>query len=188
LYLQDAAEGVYWAEHTKARLLLEALARHETENTLGLPKELAQEELDLSNRLAATYKQLDIAFEKKNTERYRDLEQALPQLKKDQETLIARPRCDYPEYAAIRYPQPARVEALKLGPTEVVIEYEVTETATFAWLIKEGKVFKTLTIPVTRQALEEQVRRYREFFEASSEAELARQLPAFDPQAWQGPL
>jgi tetratricopeptide (TPR) repeat protein len=132
VYLQDAAEGLYWAEHTKARLLLEALARHGMENTLGLPQELAQEERDLSNRLTVTYKQMDIAFEKKNTERYRELEQELPKLKKDQDAFIARLRKDYPDYAAIRYPQPVRVEALKLGPNEVLIEYEVTEAATFA--------------------------------------------------------
>ena len=71
------------------------------------------------------------------------------------------------------------VEALRLQPQEVLLAYEVTDTATFAWMIREGKVLTTRTIPVTREALTAQVTRYRGFFEGvTGSPDLAR----FDPR------
>ncbi|MBI3797188.1 MAG: CHAT domain-containing protein, partial [Deltaproteobacteria bacterium] len=171
--------GFFWAENTRARLLLEAVAHHSTENQLGLPENLSRQEIDLINHIASTVKQQEVAFAQKNTERHQELAQELAGLKKEQETFIARLRKEYPAYAAIRYPQPLRVTDLKLKPEEVLLEYEVTETATFAWLIKGEKVIKAITIPVSRKALAEQVKQYRGFFEGISSYS---QLSNFDPQ------
>ncbi|MBI3798436.1 MAG: tetratricopeptide repeat protein, partial [Deltaproteobacteria bacterium] len=183
--LQDPAASVFWAESTKARLLLEAMGSRASAKQLGLPDDLARQETEMSTRITATYKQMEIVVGQKNANQQQEVEQELATLKQEQATLVARLRREYPAYAAIRYPQPLRVGDLKLKPEEVLIEYEVTETATFAWLLRGKEVVKTFTIPITRKALTEQVKKYRGFFEEIADCEYISRCDAlvkFDPQ------
>jgi tetratricopeptide (TPR) repeat protein len=156
--LQEDEESLFWAEHTKARLLLEAVAQRSLNNRLRLPADLAKQEGDLITRIATTSKQLQGAFEQKNTERYQALAQELAALKQEQTALIARLRRAYPAYVTLRYPVPIKVTQLRLQPDEALLAYEVTESATFVWLIKGTTVLKTHTIPVSRRALTAQVK------------------------------
>ncbi|MGH8006407.1 MAG: tetratricopeptide repeat protein, partial [Candidatus Binatia bacterium] len=135
LALEDAAEAFYWAENTKARLLLEAIASRASESLVGIPEALSRQEVELINRIASGYKRTEATFQKQDVDRHQELEQELLGLKKEREAFIARLRQYYPAYAAIRYPRPLPVNVLKLKPEEVLIAYEVTEAATFAWLI-----------------------------------------------------
>ena len=176
--LKDVDNAVYWAETTKARLLLEAMAGRSSEKKLGLPQDIAKTEAEFTARIAATYKQMDIALEK-NPERYKELEKELAALKKDRDSFISRLRKEYPEYASIRYPEPIKLRDFGLDAQETLIEYEVTDKVTFAWLIRGKKVIKALTIPISRKELAELVKKYRGFFEGvTGYKDLAR----FDPK------
>ena len=177
--LGDAAGALHAAEHTKARLLLENLAQRGQGNSLGLPATLAAEETNLTQGIASLAKQLETAIEKNNSTRQQEIERELPKLKEQQQALVTRLRQDYPEYASLAYPQPLQVQALKLLPGEALIEYEVTDTVTLAWLVREGKIVKAISLPITRKALAEDVKRYRGFFEGvRSTDQLARFEPA----------
>jgi len=174
-------EGLLWAEHTKARLFLEALARRESSNQFKLPENLAKREAEINQRIMSLGKQQDAAFNAKNTELFKQLEPELAKSKSEQATFIAELRKEQPAYAAVAYPQPLAVADWKLQPGEVVLEYEVTDNATLAWLVKDGKVLKSLTIPISRKDLDDEVKRYRGFFEVTDMAQLAR----FDPKLGQ---
>ena len=178
-HLKDAGDGFYWAENTRARSLLEAVARRPVGSETGLPTGLAREEESLDNRIAVKHKQIEIATEK-NPGRVKALEQELEGLRKERQSLIARLRREHPEYASIQYPQPAHAKNIPLRPGEALIEYEVTDKATFAWLVRRGEIIKAVSIPVSRKDLTEKIMAYRKAFEnVSRYGDLSR----FDPRA-----
>ena len=178
-YLNRDSESFLYAESTKARVLSEEIARKYEGTDCKLPEELAEKERDLTNKIASIYQQMDIAYEKNNQERFKELEEELKPLKTEQEKFISKLRQNYPEYASIMYTRPLKIEEINLKEGEVLIEYEVTDTVTFAYLIKKGKIIKTLIIPLTGEELTTLVKSYRSTFETiNSYSDLAK----FNPQ------
>lgn len=167
-YLKNSKESLFWAENTKARILSETIARRHATETLNLPSSLSQKEKNIINRIASLYKQQEIAFKKKNTGRLREIEKELTALKHEKREFIGLLKREYPEYASLKYPKPARLEELILKTNEVLIEYEVTETCLLAWMIKkEGawvKIAKFIRIPLMREELNNLVKEYRSQF------------------------
>ena len=161
--LKDPASAFLWAEHTKARLLIEAIAHGKT--SPGLPSDLAETENSLTTRLTGLYRQREETITKNPTLFKKIDEEDLPEAKEKLARFVKSLREDYPLYAAIHYPEPIPVAELDLKPQESLVVYEVTEQETFAWLIRQGKIIKDFTIPVVRKNLTEQVKRYRGFFE-----------------------
>jgi len=178
IHLKDHESALYWAENTKARLLLEAMAKRAAGERLGISAELSQKEADLSSRLGATQKQMDQTVVK-NPGRHRELEAEMQGLKQERQSLIARIKSEFPEYASIHYPAPVHAKEFKLQPQEALIEYAVTNNETFGWLVRGGKVVKTVTIPVTKKDLRGLANKYRGFFEGINNP---GQLSRFDPK------
>jgi CHAT domain-containing protein/tetratricopeptide (TPR) repeat protein len=173
----DASEAIYWAENTRARLLLEAISHRPSGKNLDLPQNLSKRELDLTTQMAAIQKQIGVARER-NPHRYEALVSELAALRTEIDSFVALLRREYPQYAALQYPQPMRPKEFHLNVGEVLLEYEVAETETFAWLIRGSEILKTVTIPISRKKLAEEVRRYRGFFEGIGDNE---GLSRFDP-------
>jgi len=179
--LGDSAEALYWAENTKARLLLDAMTWRGRGERLGIPNDLFQRESGLISRIASNQRQMDEALER-NSGRYLGLVKEMESLVRERDSLIARLRAEYPEYASIRYPTPQRVNEFKLQSGEALIEYAVTDQETFTWLVRNGKVVKAVSIPITRKNLSELVERYRGFFKTKRDkTEMMLQLTRFDP-------
>lgn len=176
--LGDNEGALYWAENTKARLLLDAMTWRGRGEKLGLPSDLSQRESRLASRIAANQRQMDEALEK-SPGRYPGLVKEMESLLRERDSLIVRLRAEYPEYASIRYPTPQKVNEFKLRSGEALIEYAVTDQESLAWLVRNGKVLKTVSIPITRKNLDVLVKRYRGFFQKSNDMEL--QLAGFDP-------
>ena len=174
--LKDPASAFLWAEHTKARLLIEAIAHGKS--SPGLPSDLAETENSLTTRLTGLYRQREETITKNPTLFKKIDEEDLPAAKEELARFVKSLRENYPVYAAIRYPEPIPVAELDLEPQESLVVYEVTEQETFAWLIRQGKIIKDLTIPVARKNLTEQVKRYRGFFEGITRYS---HLSSYDP-------
>jgi CHAT domain-containing protein/Tfp pilus assembly protein PilF len=173
---QEPKGAFFWSEHTKARLLLDAISMGKTSGTL--PADLSHQEQELFTAFVSLYRQRETAFNK-NPEMFKKIEeQDLPKVKKELSQFVDKLRSEQPLYAAVHYPQPLGVSQLRLNPKESLIAYEVTESETFGWLIREGKVITSLYIPITRKELIEQVKGYRSCFEKVSSYE---QLSRFDP-------
>jgi len=153
-------EAFLWSEHTKARVLVEALARVPYGTPVGLPANLRKQEDDLTNRVAALSKQLEEKPELRAT-----IEPQLKPLQEALDALISRLRREYPEYASLRYPQPLPASELALRPGEVLLAYEVTEPETLAFLVRGGKVEGTFEIKITRAELAKLVGQYRQGYE-----------------------
>jgi tetratricopeptide (TPR) repeat protein len=153
-------EAFLWSEHTKARALVEALARVPYGTPVGLPAELRQQEDDLTNRVAALSKRLE-----EKPEQRAMIEEQLKPVQAELEALIARLRREYPEYASMKYPQPLHANELALRSGEVLLAYEVTEPETIAFLVRGGKVERSFEIKLKREELTKLIAQHRQQFE-----------------------
>ena len=176
--LKQTDLSFHYAEYTRARLLAESIAGAHEGVTMGLPPRLATEEEDIANQIAALYKQKQKAYSQNRQETYKNIEKLLKEKKGKQDKIISRIRKDYPEYASIKYPQPLKASEIPLRENEYLVEYEVTDTAVFAWLVHEGRIIKSDTIPINRKNLSELVRKYRAYFQVSRKSDLT----GFDPK------
>ncbi|MFQ5753240.1 MAG: tetratricopeptide repeat protein, partial [bacterium] len=155
----------HFAEKAKAHSLVEMLAQARTEKVAHLlPKSLAEKEARLTAYLGNLESQIDQAFEK-GKKAQQVLERNIEGTRAELEELIAQIKKDYPDYAALRYPEAVTVAQLPLLENERVLEHQVTEDATYLFVVQKDKVDKFLKIPVSRKDLEEKVRRFRVAFE-----------------------
>jgi CHAT domain-containing protein/Tfp pilus assembly protein PilF len=163
-------DAFYWAENTRGRVLSELLSRRHSEESYKISLELAQEEEELTTQIMINRKQQQTAFQKNNPELLKQAEDEYPALKLKMEGLIDRLRKDYPQYAAIKYPQPVRLSQLALKKGETIIEYEVTDPYTIGLVIRDGEVIKGFKVEKTRAELENLVRKFRSPFQEGQDA------------------
>ena len=158
-------EAFYWAENTRGRVLSELLSRRHAGEDFKIPSALAGEEEELTTKISINKKQQQTAFQKNNPELLKQAENEYPSLKQQMENLINRLRKDYPQYAAIKYPQPVKLSQLALKQGETIIEYEVTDPYTIGLVIRNGKVIKAFKVDKTRTELQTLVSKYRSPFQ-----------------------
>ncbi|MCX5855124.1 MAG: CHAT domain-containing protein [Deltaproteobacteria bacterium] len=162
-------EAFYWAENTRGRILLELLSRRHAGENYKIPLIMAQEEEDLTTAIMINRKQNQTAFQKNNPELLKQTEDEYLALRQKMEGLIARLRKEYPQYAAIKYPQPVKLSQLALKKGETIIEYEVTDPYTIGLVIRDGKILKGFRVEKTRAELEGLIRKFRSPFTDSSD-------------------
>lgn len=166
------------AEFTRSRAFAEAAAARVGRPETRIPRPLAERERALSTEIALISKKLDLTTALDDAGERPRLDVRLRGLIKERDALVAELRRDHPAYAAVVYPLPVSVEHAALESDEVLIEFEVTEPYTRAFVARGGRVTFTYDVALTRSALGEKVRRYRRAFENVSDASA---LAAFDP-------
>jgi len=162
-------DAFYWAENTRGRIFSELLSNRHSGKGYKIPIALADEEEDLTDKIRQNKKQQQTSFEKNNPELIKQLETEYPALKTKMDNLIDRLRKEYPQYAAIKYPQPVKLSQLALKPGETIIEYEVTDPYTIGMVIREGKVVKSFKVDKTRKELEALVKIFRSPFQEGAD-------------------
>lgn len=158
-------DAFYWAENTRGRVLSELLSRRYAGENFKISSSIAQEEEELTTQIVVNKKQQQTAFERNNPELLKQGEDKYLALKQKMGSLIDRLRKDYPQYAAIKYPQPIRLSQLALKKGETIIEYEVTNPYTIGFIIRDGNVIKAFRVDKTRTELEALVTKYRAPFQ-----------------------
>ena len=155
-----AAYALYFAEATKARVLLETMAASARQTAkVALPPALRGQEENLHTQLAALQDQWAQAH-KRGEAALNALLERKQRLTQELHALIARLRHEHPRYAALHYPQPIPPEALPLKDQEVLLEYALGEEATYLFRVRKGGVDKVWRIPVGRAELERQVQAF----------------------------
>jgi len=162
-------EAFYWAENTRGRIFSELISGKSSKANYKITASLAKEEEDLTNKIMINKKQQQTAFEKNNPELLKQLEQEYPGLKEKMDRLIDRLRREYPQYAAVKYPQPVKLNQLNLKEGETIIEYEVTEPYTIGLVIKDGKVVKGFKIEKSRTELQNLIAKFRSPFQEGND-------------------
>jgi tetratricopeptide (TPR) repeat protein len=157
-----AAAAFYVAENTKARALLEALARTaRRRTTTEIPEDLRRREESLARELAA----LEVRWEKAwkgGREALLEVQAQKARLSAELKTLIQELRQRHPLYAALHYPQPLPAAEVPLREDEVLLEYALGETAGFVVMVKKGGRTKVVKIPLGREELEARVQAFME--------------------------
>jgi tetratricopeptide (TPR) repeat protein len=121
--LGQPAEAFEHAEAMKARRMLEQAARREGGRDPGVSDSLRREEEEVVGEISALLTRRESAIKQNAKQEIEEAERALKAARQRRVSLIDRLYRDAPEYAAIRYPRPLKVEEVRLKPGEVLIEF-----------------------------------------------------------------
>ena len=127
-------DGLEIFERKQGRLFLEEMGQSGARNFAGLPPEVKSQETDLENRLDKLQATLvkERSQPQPDQERLQTLENELQQAREAFQTLKVEIQTKYPDYYALKYPQPARLTELQavLKPGEVMLVYGVMQDKT----------------------------------------------------------
>lgn len=132
-------------ERKQGRVFLEEMGKSGARNFAGLPETVRQKENDLENQLATV--QADLVSEKskldkdRNAERIGSLEGRRAALKAEKEKLEQEIKTEYPDYHALKYPQPVNLEGLQkevLKPGEAMLLYGVMREQSCLWAVTKA--------------------------------------------------
>ncbi|MGE3536701.1 MAG: CHAT domain-containing protein [Candidatus Tectimicrobiota bacterium] len=155
-----AAAALYFAEATKARVLLESLAEAARQtDRLSLPAPLRSEEARLRTQLLSIADEWPEAYQRGEAA-FKSLLEKKQAVLQEQQTFISRLRQEQPRYAALHYPQPLAPETLPLQRQEVLLEYALGEDATYLFRVRQGQVERVWRLPLGKTALEQQVQSF----------------------------
>ena len=165
-YDRDALEIF---ERKQGRLFLEEMGESGARNFAGLPEQVKSQETALESRLD----KLQTDLVKVDQARLLTLKDELEQSRAAFQTLKAKLQTSYPDYYALKYPQPAKLAELQtkvLQSGEVILVYGVLKDKTCLWVIGP-EVFQLHTLPVGEKDLGRKVTAYRRLvFKAAEEA------------------
>jgi len=149
-----AEAAFYYAESTKARSFLELLAKARA-NALAdrIPRELAVQEQRLVGTIRAIQSSPGGQSEAQQT--------LLKRSRQELQGLIATLRRLYPDYAAIRYPEPVTARTVPLRANEQLLAFKVNPEATYLWLLEQGTRPMVVRIAIRRDDLDRKVAAYR---------------------------
>ncbi len=168
------AEAFRWAEAGKARLLLDAIGRAAVARPQDASRPLEAELTGVTQQISATWERVWAAGAERNEPNFDRLKSELLRLREKEQTLIARLEHEDPEYAAIRYPRPLPVSEIVLHEDEVLLEFQVTDRRTLAFLVRPGKLEKAVEIDISRTELEQLTNAYRRpFVEAGQRGDVS---------------
>lgn len=133
-----AAKTLDIFERKQSRIFLQQMGESGAQQYGGVPEAIPQQEIALNNGLAQTRQRLaEIRAQpitRQNQALIQNLEQENQQLLTKQTALQTQIRHEYPDYYALRYPQPVNLKELQeqvLQPNEVVLVYNVIEKNEF---------------------------------------------------------
>jgi CHAT domain-containing protein/tetratricopeptide (TPR) repeat protein len=155
-----AAAALFYAEHAKARVFAELLARSKPAS-IQLPEALAREERALVTRQRSALRAFREAAGNLRAA-LADYQAATSALGDFVGSLRASPEPAVRAYAALAYPQPARANEIQeaLRPDETLLEYAVLSDQTVIWIVERSRV-GLVVAPLGAAAIEGYVRDVR---------------------------
>ena len=154
---QDFSGAFDWAETIHTLMMWDKIACPDQWGPKDLPK---TEDVIIKDRLVLTYQKMKMALNQKDRELFLSLNSGIGRLQKDWGRSTVQLRREYPHYYYQFYGKPKKAQDIVLYPYEALIEYQVTETKTFAWLLQEHRIVKTMVIPLSRKDLEGKIMNY----------------------------
>ncbi len=127
-------------ERKQGRLFLEQMGKTGTRQFASLPESVRQREEQTDAQLERAQYDLAAALSQspQDIDRIAESEQRLQTLQAEQYKLRATLQTEYPEYYALRYPQPVSLDELRqrvLQPDELMLAYHVMPGSTILWVI-----------------------------------------------------
>ncbi|MCX5882581.1 MAG: CHAT domain-containing protein, partial [Deltaproteobacteria bacterium] len=154
-------------ERKQGRMILEEVGNSGAKHFAGLPERITEREAELDENLdelrtSLSYERSIPAYPHK-LDQVRSLEENIRQVKEAQRALKEEIKTSFPDYYAIRYPQPATLSELQknvLNPGELILVYGVMEKFTCLWAIGQDS-FAFHRIEMGEEVLDEKVKQFR---------------------------
>lgn len=170
--LQTAIEALGYAETNKARQFEKSWGRtFVTELRRKLPLDIVQQEDALTARRnqAAAQLQAAISGTTNSPNGGAELQEQLARADSDLQNFIRMLQRQYAEYAALKYPQPTALASIPLHPGETLVEFKMTDTSTFVWIIrsdaaKGNSLISFYKVPAQRAWFDSQISKLRDAF------------------------
>jgi tetratricopeptide (TPR) repeat protein len=149
-------------ERKQGRIFLEEIGKSGAQRFARLPAAITKKEQKLTQQVVQTQAKLVQArnkpFIEQNNNIINMLTQRLTSLQAQQQTFQTEIKVKYPQYYALKYPQPATVATLQqlLQLDELILVYNVMPENTTLWLISSTQ-FVMLTLPVSEEQFYEDI-------------------------------
>ena len=162
-------------ERKQGRIFLEEMGQSGARLFAGLPQDILQDESNLKNQLAKTRKNLvDERFKPvaglkgeviQNMQLIKNLEQNEQRLQTKLEELQQTIKTKYPDYYALKYPKPVKLDTLQkkvLQSDELMLVYGVMKNSTTLWVIGKN-TFEMFNLPLSESKLKEKISQLRKW-------------------------
>ena len=140
--LRMATQALNYAEANKTRQFEKSWGQtFVSELRNRLPSDVVQQEDVLTTRRNQLSSELQSAISGSDSPSSpNQLQDQLARADSELENFIHMLQRKYPAYAALKYPEPTAMTALPLHPGETMVEFKMTDTATFVWIIRSDEV------------------------------------------------
>ncbi len=172
MHAQDPSKGydkkaLEIFERKQGRVFLEEMGKSGARDFSGLPATVKESETDLENRMEKA--QAGIAAERSKDAKQRDaarlqnLEAGLKQVRAAYRTLQEEIKAKYPDYYALKYPEPAGLKDIQeqvLSADEILLVYGVMKDSACLWVIGK-KRFGFYPVSIGENQLGQKVNSWR---------------------------
>lgn len=152
-------------EKKQGRVFLEQMGKSTAWRFTGVPEEITAKDRELENQVTAARKNLSDAYAKGKDVDPSPFRQHLETVEKEQLDFEEKLKADYPNYYALKYPKPVKLDDLQknvLQDDEIVLIYNVRKEATDLWLIGKQQ-FQMFSLPLSEAQITEQVTEFRKW-------------------------
>lgn len=158
-------ESLYASELARAREFADNLAEKTDGHNFNVPKEVLEQEEELTNRLAGFMNGRNLIPKSVDKERFDEISQEIKSLESDRNSFVQMLWRNYPAYASAKYPLPAKLQQSALGPDEYVILFDLLGEGLGVKLLHGKKIVEAYFTPLDVRELENDVYRFRKPFE-----------------------
>jgi hypothetical protein len=136
-------DGFSWSEKIHTLKIAEKMT------CPGTAGNSSKEKNTIRQSFASIFRQMKRALEVGDRKCFLELAHKLDRLRKE-----------YPDYGLDLFRTPIKASDIPLEPHEALVEYQVTEPKTFAWLVQNRRIIKNIVIPLSRPDLETKIKEY----------------------------
>ena len=145
----DLSGGFYWSEIIHSLKMIERMTCPDQVAQSDVSKGIGGEKVEIRESFVAVFNQMKSALERNDRNVFLELTSRLDRLCKK-----------YRNFGSELSIQPIKASKIPLKPNETLLEYQVTEHKTFAWVVQNRRIIKNMVIPVSRQDLEMKINNY----------------------------
>lgn len=140
--VQTAIEALGYAEANKARQFEKSWGQtfvNELRNELPLDVVQQEDALTARRNQAAAQLQGAIRGRESSSKGLTQLQDQLANTESDLQNFSHMLQRKYPAYAALKYPEPTSLATIPLHSDETLVEFKMTDAATFVWIIRSNE-------------------------------------------------
>lgn len=172
----SASSAFYFAELTKARVLLEMMAGSVRKyDDPQIPSVTKIREAAIIKEISTIEGTLENAYAKGEVV-FKRLLQKKDEQTKELDSLVSYLRKNYPLYAAINYPTPMPAEDMPLKDNEVLVEFGISNDAVVVFVVRKGGVNKIHKTDISGEELTGKVKKFMEPLSSERHSEFSTKL------------